>query len=327
MKSYLSIDGGGTKTAILLTDMEGHTLSDIVLGGCAYPQIGMDGLYKLLDSGISKLLSQAGLEKNQVISSSWGIPCFGENYEADEEIKKIAEAIIPDSPKYIGNDVEVGHAGSLALKPGIHMVAGTGAIGFGKNSNGETARSNGAHEDFSDEGSAYWLGTETLRLFVKQADGREKKGPLYNIIKDDFSLERDMEIVEYYNNNLAGKRSSISKIQILLYEAAIKGDASAINVYDRAAYELYLTIKSLYNKLFLNSESITNVSYYGGVYKAGKLILNPLGKYLSTLNVSLNPPILSPTSGGILLAAQKAGSTILDNIVLKRQVQESSILG
>ncbi len=327
MKSYLSIDGGGTKTAILLTDIEGHTLGDIVLGGCAYPQIGMDGLYKLLDSGISKLLSQAGVEKNHVISSSWGIPCFGENYEADEEIKNIAEAIIPDSPKYIGNDVEVGHAGSLALKPGIHMVAGTGAIGFGKNSKGETARSNGAHEDFSDEGSAYWLGNETLRLFVKQADGREPKGPLYNIIKEDFSLKRDMDIVEYYNNNLVGKRSSISKIQILLYEAAIKGDTLAINAYNRAAYELYLTIKSLYYKLCFNNESCTYVSYFGGVYKAGKLILDPLSEYLSNLSVSLNPPILTPTSGGILLAAQKAGSAILDDIIVKRKAEESSVSG
>lgn len=325
MKSYLSIDGGGTKTAMLLTDIEGRTLSETTLGGCAYPQIGMDGLYNLLDSGISKLLSQTGLDKNQVVSSSWGMPCFGESYEADEEIKKIAEAIIPDSPKYIGNDVEVGHAGSLALRPGIHMVAGTGAIGFGRNSKGETARSNGAHENFSDEGSAYWLGNETLRLFVKQADGREQKGPLYNIIKSNFSLERDMDIVDYYNSNLAGKRSSISKIQILLYEAAIEGDTSASNVYDRAAYELYLTIKSLYDKLFLNCDCITNVSYYGGVYKAGKLILDPLRNYLSNLHVSLNPPILTPTSGGILLAAQEAGSVILDDIITRRKEEESHL--
>ncbi len=325
MKSYLSIDGGGTKTAMLLTDLEGRTLSETILGGCTYPEIGMDGLYKLLESGVSKLLLKAGLCKNQVVSSSWGIPCFGENYEADEEIKRIVEAIIPDSPKYIGNDVEVGHAGSLALKPGIHVVAGTGAIGFGKNSKGETARSNGVHEEFSDEGSAYWLGKETLRLFVKQADGREQKGPLYSIIKDNFSLKSDMDIVDYYNKNLAGKRSSISKVQILLYEAAIKGDTSAINVYDRAAYELYLTVKSIYYKLCFSNESSTDVSYYGGVYKADKLILDQLGKYLSNLSVHFIPPILTPTSGGILLAAQKVGSVILEDMIARRISEEVSV--
>lgn len=61
MKSYPSIDGGGTKTAMLLTDVEGRTLSEITLDGCAYP---------LLVSGISRLLLLAGLDKNDIVSSS-----------------------------------------------------------------------------------------------------------------------------------------------------------------------------------------------------------------------------------------------------------------
>ena len=73
--------------------------------------------------------------------------------------------------------------GSLALKPGINIVAGTGSIAFGKSRENVSARSGGWSTFFGDEGSCYWLGRRTMELFTKQADGRVKEGELYHILK------------------------------------------------------------------------------------------------------------------------------------------------
>ena len=73
--------------------------------------------------------------------------------------------------------------GSLACRAGINLVAGTGAIGFGKDSFGKTARSAGWGYFCGDEGSAYWLGKQLISIFGKEADGRKAKTPLYDIVR------------------------------------------------------------------------------------------------------------------------------------------------
>ena len=71
-----------------------------------------------------------------------------------------------------------GWAGALAGEDGINIVAGTGSIAYGEY-RGRSARAGGWGELFSDEGSAYWLAREGLRLFSRMSDGRAPRGALY----------------------------------------------------------------------------------------------------------------------------------------------------
>ena len=92
----------------------------------------------------------------------------------------------------------MGWAGSLLCNPGINIVAGTGSIAFGKNAKGETARCGGWSEWFSDEGSGYWLGMKCVQMFSRQSDGRDERGPLYNIFKNQLKLTADEDIIDLF---------------------------------------------------------------------------------------------------------------------------------
>ncbi len=69
---------------------------------------------------------------------------YGENLEHARHQEAMVGELVGGRDYQCVNDVEVGWAGSLACKPGLHMVAGTGSIGFGRDPQGCTARCGGA---------------------------------------------------------------------------------------------------------------------------------------------------------------------------------------
>lgn len=323
MKYLLSMDGGGTKTAWMLTTYSGSVAARFETSGCSHPQIGISGVCDLVENGISKLVETAGCRKEQICSAAFGIPCYGEDSAADRKISGYLYALLPQAVLMLCNDVSLGFAGSLNLSHGIHIVAGTGAIAYGENMEGKSARANGWHTVFSDEGSAYWLGMQTLSLFAKECDYREDRSYLYDVIHNTLSLHDEEDMVSYYNNFLSGNREGIAKMQMYLSEAAKKGDANARRLYDMAAYELFISIKAIYRKLGFSPETPVRVSYSGGIFKNEGLILDPLQRYLKQLAITLTPPYLPPVQGGILLAAQNIYHHELSELALHLKEQIS----
>ena len=61
MRTYLGVDGGGSKTLFLLIDETGKVLASHTEGTAYYPEVGLEALKKLLARGINQILRQAGL--------------------------------------------------------------------------------------------------------------------------------------------------------------------------------------------------------------------------------------------------------------------------
>lgn len=324
MKYLLSMDGGGSKTAWLLTTENGNIAADYKCGGCSHPQMGVSAVLGLIHSGVEELLKRANCSKSNILGAAFGVPCYGEYPDVDLIICHDLQQFLPDSSVAIYNDVDLGFAGSLCLEEGIHLVAGTGAIAIGRNAKGQTARSNGWHPIFSDEGSGYWLGMQTLSLFAKQADCRTPRSALYSIIMKELSLSAKEDIIPYFDNILNGNRGKIASLQYYLKKAAHAGDASAIQLYEAAAHELYLSIKGVYNALSFSPDTKTKVSYSGGLFSEGNFIINPLSRLMEQLSVQLVSPALPPVCGGILLAMQNISPTKAKNLcpILKSELQK-----
>jgi len=62
------------------------------------------------------------------------------------------------------SDAEAALLGALGGGPGVLMLAGTGSIVLGRDRRGRLARAGGLGPLLGDEGSAFWLGREWLRL-------------------------------------------------------------------------------------------------------------------------------------------------------------------
>jgi len=322
MDCYLSVDSGGTKTGFVLTDASGVALARLNLGSRTYPVDGLDGMMELFRQGVDELLRTAGASPFDIRAAAWGVPFYGEYPEIEQRLPGLLADFLPGTRHAVCNDVELGMCGSLALDPGIHIVAGTGSIAMGRGPDGATVRAGGGHEDFSDEGSGYWLSLLTLNCFTKQSDGRLPRGALYDIIREEFKLDSDFDIQAYYEQNLKGSRDRVARVQFLLERATLAGDRAAAALYERAAGEFMAMAAAVKQNLVFGGGQI-KLSYSGGVFKAGELILGPLRVLAGQHNMTLTPPVLPPLSGGILLAARTAGIAGVEGMIETLVEQEN----
>ena len=266
---FLGVDGGGTKTAFALISPSGNLLGSVVLGPTHPDQVGMERVRETLKDGVAAVCQQAGIEPQDVKFAFFGLAGFGENLEHTAQFQAVAGQLLPNSPHRCGNDVEAGWAGSLACQPGVHLVAGTGAIGFGVDPKGNTARSSGWDSLFGDEGSAYWLGRHLLGLFTKESDGRLPKSPLYDIVREKLGLERDLDLLAKLD--LWSKRDELARLALLAHAAAEQGDKNTIALFREAALELSLAVKAIIQRLEYCHNTPIPVSYSGGVFRSRRL--------------------------------------------------------
>lgn len=316
---YLGVDGGGSKTAFVLIDGEGKLVAEHFKSGSYYLDIGLDNLKDLLESGVNELLGKAQVTPADIDYAFFGLPAYGEESALQSKLDELPAGVFPARNYRCDNDMVCAWAGSLACEDGINIVAGTGSIGFGRY-RGKGARSGGWGEVFGDEGSAYWIACRGLQLFAKMSDGRAHRGPLYDIIHRDFNLAQDLDLSTMILNSWGSDRARIAKFSRTVAEAAKAGDSAAIAIYSEAALELVSMVTSIARQLQFPSEYEIPVSFSGGVFNTGKLILEPFtqGLHISSESYRICKPRFSPALG----AAYFAG--ILDrNDAIMRKLESS----
>jgi N-acetylglucosamine kinase-like BadF-type ATPase len=232
-----------------------------------------------------------------------GLPCVGESAEGDRVLEKAVRDAFYPIPVYLTNDVEVGWAGSMALKPGVNIVAGTGTIAFGRDSHNKTVRSGGWSEFFGDEGSCFWVGRKVMEIFSKQSDGRMPKDELYTTVCKEFNLQNDFSFIDLVHAKYVGNRKQVASLQFLAEKAALAGSLSAKSLYEEAVRELLLLVAAVRNQLNFTEKPWT-VSYSGGLFKAGEFVLPQFTLEIEKAGGKVSPPHFEPVEGAVLLAFQ-----------------------
>jgi N-acetylglucosamine kinase-like BadF-type ATPase len=300
---FLGIDGGGTKTAFVLIDSHGALQARHESTTSYHLEIGFDALRTLLHGGVQAVLQQAGVAASDVAHAFAGLPAYGEDSALLAPFDGLLAAVLPRST--IGNDMVCSWAGSLAGADGISLVAGTGSIAYGEWM-GRAARCGGWGEVFGDEGSAHWLAREVLALFSRMADCRAEPGPLLGLVREHFPLTHDLDLCREVNGNAA--RSELAQIARLATAAAHAGDVQARQLLVRAGDELAALAAGVARNLGLHGIHAVPVSYSGGVFAAGELVLGPLQAALARRlpGAVLKAPRFGPELGAALHAARLA---------------------
>ena len=305
MKTYLGVDGGGSKTEFVLIDESGRVLATRREGPASYLETGVEALRTMLAIGIHATLTQGSVPPADLTFAFLGLPAYGEDSRLLSVLDDAASPALPRERYRCGNDMVCGWAGALAGRDGINVVAGTGSIAYGEFA-GRSARAGGWGELFSDEGSAYWVAREGLSLFSRMSDSRAEKGPLYEMIRQHFHLGGDLDLCAAVYGPPPLARSGIAGLAPIVARAARAGDPQAQRLFDRAAHELAALVHSVRGKLNPPPQLPLPVSYSGGMFQFGDLILDPLRAALSSgrPEYEFAAPRMSPGAGAALYAAK-----------------------
>ena len=315
MKYYIGVDGGGTKTKFTLAREDGMVIAACTTGTCHYLQCGYDGAAEVIRQGIDAVLKRGGDSERTAIQlqdvAQVFIGCAGYG-DVEEDTQRLDDvlACAMSVPFTAGNDCENAHAGALAGKAGINLIAGTGSMGYGVNEKGETARCGGWHHALgSDEGGGYWMGWRLLKEFMRQSDGRDGKTPLYDAVRETLSLTSDDELITRVVEEWGMDRTKIASLAPLVNTLLMQEDPFAKSIVQDAAAELSDLAGALRRRL--GFAGTTPVSGTGSIFKIGAPLLDPLAEKLAESDMVYTPPVYEPDLGAVLLAMKNNGLTAL----------------
>jgi N-acetylglucosamine kinase-like BadF-type ATPase len=319
MRSYLGVDGGGTKTALCVLSESGELLASLQAPSCYYLEAaiteGTALVERVLTEAVAEVCSSAGVPPIELTSAFFGLPGYGEA-AADVEVLDSLPATILGHRRYCcDNDMVCGWAGSLGLADGINVVSGTGSILYGRRGSA-SARVGGWGELFGDEGSGYWIGIRALQACSQMRDGRLEAGLLADLVTERLALASPLELVDVVHRRWGGDRRRIAALSRLVVDAARRGDRVAAGILDAAAGELVRMVETSRRLLGFGDSEPVPVSYSGGVFAADE-VQQGFGDRLTALSADydVRTPMLSPVIGAAVYAAHRDDPAIARRLV------------
>ncbi len=293
-KIFLGIDGGGTKTAFLL-EVDGKKFND--KQKTIHPkQVSKEEYFDIIELGINDVCKQAEISPTDIDYTFVASPGYGQYPDTEDFIHEGIRRVLGNDKFTVENDCVNGWAGSLNARPGINIVIGTGAIGYGRDQEGNSMRCSGWGPFLGDEASGYWIGHKLLNLFTKMSDGRYEKTTIYDLVKENLEINGDFEIFDVTDKM---RREQIASLSVILHQALNENDPHALNILDEITWEIALVIDTIAKNL--NFDGSVDVTFSGGVTNIGDPLYEEVKTKLKA-DVNIIKPYTSPAEGSVILA-------------------------
>lgn len=303
MKYLIGVDGGGTHSRLLVTDLKGNVLHRETGKSTnieSNPPEEVQENFRSLFSGFCK-------QYNCELSDCVGI-CVGsagvDNELSKQQVTSILAAVGCKHHVLVVNDAEIALAAQTKGKAGIIIISGTGSIGYGVNDCGQVWRVGGFGHLIGDEGSAYWVASRGLSASFRAMDKTSPQTIMSSMFKNKLGIDNLSHAMDFiYSTN----KSEIAKLATLVVEAQQNGDHVAQQIIKQAADYFVCMTDTLVNVLEMKDKN------YPLVYGGGFLInVGSLQEQISTkirkIHPLLKPMVLSCGAewGAIYLAAKLA---------------------
>jgi N-acetylglucosamine kinase-like BadF-type ATPase len=121
-------------------------------------------------------------------------------------------------------------------------------------------------------------------------------------------LKSDLDICGYVFGRETPSRDRIAAMSKLVAEAAEQGDRVALRIFDSAGFELAAIVDAIRLNLNYGADEPIALSYSGGVFRCGPLILEPFRRHLNSFSMmyDMRKPLYSPAIGSVIFAARKS---------------------
>jgi len=300
----IGVDGGGSRTRVLVGTAEGEVLatmdgpkSAVSPGHAAH---SAEVIADLVARALSEI-AQPGTVFPRVLYC--GVAGTGREEErralhAALDAKELAEEVIIDS------DGLIAMYDAFEDRAGILLVVGTGSIAYGRSPAGETVRCGGWGPTFGDEGSGGWIGKRALGIVAASSDGREPATALLFPILAATQCEDVEDLIPWA---AAADARAFATLAPVVFSTAAAGDQRANALITLAAEELVLHIRALARQLFTDERAAVAVALSGGLMDRGSPLRKRLEQRLKSAvpGANLRSEEVLPARGALRAAARR----------------------
>jgi N-acetylglucosamine kinase-like BadF-type ATPase len=291
MTFYLAVDGGNSKTDVVLGTADGEVLAWVRGSGTNHQTVGLDEalsrLRRLVDRARrSAGIGDAAIERAEVFLAGADLPA-----EVDLLERSVGGLGWAPLVRVYNDTFALLRAGTDAADA-VAVVCGAGINCTGRAADGRTARFPSLGFISGDWGGGGFLATMALWHAVRAEDGRGAPTALSRAIADHFGLSTAEEVSAALHLGTV-PHARLRGLAPVLFAVAAAGDPVADSVVRRQVEEIIALATVAARRLDLLDRPFTIV-LGGGVLRAG------------------HPSLNGPVTRGILAAAPKATVTVVD---------------
>jgi N-acetylglucosamine kinase-like BadF-type ATPase len=269
----LAVDGGNSKTDVLLIDDCGRVLAQVRGPSCAPVHHGLDGAMDALDLLVRRASAEAASSAEPVR------PAVGVFALAGADLPFEEEQLLDACRRRGWVERAVVHNDAFALLRagtdrgwGIAVVCGAGINGVGVGADGTVVRFPALGPISGDWGGGYDVGFAALAAAVRAQDGRGRPTVLATAVPAYFGLPDPLAVtVALHLGELSEGR--LVELPPLLFGAARQGDRAAAEVVLRLADEVSGLAVAAIRRLGVSGGD-PDVVLGGGLLRAGLPLLD-----------------------------------------------------
>ena len=290
MPYYVGIDSGGTKTVALITDGEGNELGS-GQGGSGNIATNLDETLTVsVRTAFVAACEAAGLSPTTSFSAVCaGAAGYSYEHRRDPYLAILRSEIHADNYTLVP-DYLAAYWGATEGTPGIVVIAGTGAVGYGRNAEGKEYKADGLGFLLGDKGSGFNLGLYALRHALDQIQ-QEKEDSVTRLVKTYTGTHIIPEVIQWLYDDFTPSR--VAAIAPHIGVLAEEGDPVARRLVVEMARRLRQTVRQVRHHLWLPRE----VAVYpvGGLWELGAFFREEFQDphWLGEGEISIEPEVLA----------------------------------
>ncbi len=240
---------GGSKTKAFALASNGEKIGEAVFGPLNLNGENLETVEKTVHDGVRWMAQlPGGLEGCRGLAA-------GMAGVSNRQAVQMVEAAIHTSG-YAGSfrllgDHEIALEGAIE-GPGAILIAGTGAVCYGRDREGNIYRTGGYGYLIDDGGSGYALGRDILMAVVRAFDGRGPATCLTGLVYQALDVEDISGLITWLYSSETGKKE-IAGLAPLLLCALDEKDEAAKAIVDKAVYDLTDLVVTFWRRVNMTS--------------------------------------------------------------------------
>lgn len=264
----IGVDGGGSRTRVVLADARGAVLARTEGPATALAPGDEADAAEIIRALIGDVLAMAERTDTRPAVCVVGVAGAGQERAAQALWSQLATRRVAD-------DVSVQADATIALEDafgdnaGVLLIAGTGSVAFARSPDGHLERCGGWGPNIGDEGSAAWLGRRALSVITAAHDGREPETALTGAVLTALELETIDELIPWAAE---ATPSTFATLAPVVVQVASGGDLRANALISLCVEELVLHVRTMARRCFVDERAAVPVAFAGGLLGKGSLV-------------------------------------------------------
>jgi glucosamine kinase len=253
----VGVDGGGSKTRVVVADETGRALGSIEGPASAVRPGAVELSADVIAACVKDALAHAGME--HVVPKVLYVGVAGVGREPEREA--LWQGLVA---REVAEDVAVHADAMIALDDAF--AEGTGSVAFARGPDGAFERCGGWGPVLGDEGSGAWIGRRALNVATGSADGREPETALVDALLTAIEADEPSALVPWA---AAATPAQFAQLAPVVFRVAATGDLRANTLLSLATEELVLHVRTLARRLFMDERAAVPVALAGGLLTRG----------------------------------------------------------